>query len=353
MSIVSEGETKLGFYDLFNKEIGIDLGTANTLVTRNDKKIILREPSVVAMNLDTNQVVAVGEEAKQMIGRTPGNIKAIRPLRDGVIADFTVTEKMIKYFIRKTHPKTVPFGSINVAICVPSGVTEVEKKAVIEAAESAGAKKVMLIEEPMAAAIGAGLPIQDAFGSMVVDIGGGTTEIAVISYGGIVLSRSIRVGGDELDEAIVQFVRKEYNLMIGERTSEEIKINIGSAYPLKETITMDVTGRNLLTGLPKTFTLTSKEIMLALKEPINSIVEGVRYALERTPPELSSDIIQRGIMLTGGGALLKGIDILIAEETQVPVIIAENPLDCVAIGTGLAAKELRNQSKTSKKNRRY
>ncbi len=348
-----EGENKLGLYDLFNKEIGIDLGTANTLVTRNDKKIILREPSVVAMNLNTNQVVAVGEEAKQMIGRTPGNIKAIRPLRDGVIADFTVTEKMIKYFIRKTHPKTVPFGSINVAICVPSGVTEVEKKAVIEAAESAGAKKVMLIEEPMAAAIGAGLPIEDAFGSMVVDIGGGTTEIAVISYGGIVLSRSIRVGGDELDEAIVQFVRKEYNLMIGERTAEDVKINIGSAYPLKETISMEVTGRNLLTGLPKTFTLTSKEILLALKEPINSIVEGVRYALERTPPELSSDIIQRGIMLTGGGAMLKGLDVLIKQETQVPVIIAENPLDCVAIGTGLAAKELRNVRKSAKKNKNY
>lgn len=348
-----EGENKLGFYDLFNKEIGIDLGTANTLVTRNDKKIILREPSVVAMNLNTHQVVAVGEEAKQMIGRTPGNIKAIRPLRDGVIADFTVTEKMIKYFIRKTHPKQVPFGSINVAICVPSGVTEVEKKAVIEAAESAGAKKVMLIEEPMAAAIGAGLPIEDAFGSMVVDIGGGTTEIAVISYGGIVLSRSIRVGGDELDEAIVQFVRKEYNLMIGERTAEDIKINIGSAYPLKETISMEVTGRNLLTGLPKTFTLTSKEILLALKEPINSIVEGVRYALERTPPELSSDIIQRGIMLTGGGAMLKGLDILIKQETLVPVIIAENPLDCVAIGTGLAAKELRNVRKSAKKNKNY
>lgn len=343
----------MGLYDIFNKEIGIDLGTANTLVTRNNKEIILREPSVVAMNLDTNQVVAVGSDAKQMIGRTPGNIRAIRPLRDGVIADFTVTEQMIKYFIKKTHPKKMPFGSINVAICVPSGVTEVEKKAVIEAAESAGAKKVMLIEEPMAAAIGAGLPITEAFGSMVVDIGGGTTEIAVISYGGIVLSRSIRVGGDELDEAIVQFVRKEYNLMIGERTSEEIKINIGSAYPLKEAVSMDVTGRNLLTGLPKTLTLTSKEIMIALKEPVNAIVDGVRYALERTPPELSSDIIQNGIVLTGGGALLKGLDIIIQEETQVPVIIAENPLDCVAIGTGLASKELRHIKKHVKKNKSY
>lgn len=343
----------MGLYDIFNKEIGIDLGTANTLVTRNNKEIILREPSVVAMNLSNNSVVAVGSEAKQMIGRTPGNIKAIRPLRDGVIADFTITEKMIKYFIQKTHPKKMPFGSINVAICVPSGVTEVEKKAVIEAAESAGAKKVVLIEEPMAAAIGAGLPINEAFGSMVVDIGGGTTEIAVISYGGIVLSRSIRVGGDELDEAIVQFVRKEYNLMIGERTAEEIKINIGSAYPLKETVSMDVTGRNLLTGLPKTFKLTSKEIMVALKEPVNAIVDGVRYALERTPPELSSDIIQNGIMLTGGGALLKGLNLLIKEETQVPVVIAEDPLDCVAIGTGLFAKELRHISKNVKKNRAY
>lgn len=343
----------MGLYDLFNKEIGIDLGTANTLVTKNNKEIILREPSVVAMNLDNGQVVAVGSEAKQMIGRTPGNIKAIRPLRDGVIADFTVTEKMIKYFIKKTHPKMVPFGSINVAICVPSGVTEVEKKAVIEAAESAGARKVMLIEEPMAAAIGAGLPIEEAFGSMVVDIGGGTTEIAVISYGGIVLARSIRVGGDEFDAAVVQFVRKEYNLMIGERTAEEIKINIGSAYPLKETISMEVTGRNLLTGLPKTFTLTSKEILLALKEPVNSIVDGVRYALERTPPELSSDIIQNGIVLTGGGALLKGLDILIKEETQVPVVIADNPLDCVAIGTGMAAKELRRVRKQEKRVKRY
>lgn len=343
----------MGIYNFFISEIGIDLGTANTLVTKNGTEIVLREPSVVAINLDTNQVVAVGEEAKQMIGRTPGNIRAIRPLRDGVIADFTVTEKMLKYFIKKTHPNLVPFGSINVVICVPSGVTEVEKKAVIEAAESAGAKKVMLIEEPKAAAIGAGLPIEEAFGSMVVDIGGGTTEIAVISYGGIVISRSIRVGGDELDAAIVQFIRKEYNLMIGERTAEEIKINIGSAYPLKENLTMSVTGRNLLTGLPKSFNLTSKEIQLALKEPVNAIVEGVRYALERTPPELSSDIIQNGIMLTGGGALLKGIDILIKEETQVPVVIAENPLDCVAIGTGLAAKELRHMKRGNKKNRSY
>ena len=342
----------MSLYSVFNKELGIDLGTANTLVTRNNHKIILREPSVVAINLDTNEVVAVGVEAKEMIGRTPGNITAIRPLRDGVIANFTVTEKMIKYFIKKVHPKRMPFVSINVAICVPSGVTEVEKKAVIEAAESAGARKVMLIEEPMAAAIGAGLPIEDAFGSMVVDIGGGTSEVAVISYGGIVLARSIRVGGDEFDEAIVQFVRKEYNLMIGERTAELIKINIGSAYALKETLSMEVTGRNLLTGLPKTFTLTSKEIMIALKEPVNASVDGVRYALERTPPELSSDIIQNGIMLTGGGALLKGLDILIQEQTQVPVVIAENPLDCVAIGTGMAAKELRNIRKHTNKSKR-
>jgi len=341
----------LSVYNLFNRELGIDLGTANTLVTNSSKKIILREPSVVAIDLDSNKVVAVGEEAKQMIGRTPGNITAIRPLRDGVIADFTVTEKMIKYFIKKVHPKKAPFVNINVMICVPSGVTEVEKKAVIEAAESAGAKKVQLIEEPMAAAIGAGLPIEDAFGSMVVDIGGGTTEVAVISYGGIVLARSIRVGGDEFDEAIVQFVRKEYNLMIGERTAEQIKINIGSAYPLKETLSMEVTGRNLLTGLPKTFTLTSKEILLALKEPVNAIVEGVRYALERTPPELSSDIIQNGIMLTGGGALLKGLDTLIKEQTQVPVVIAEEPLDCVAKGTGVAAKELKYAGRQSTKRR--
>jgi len=341
----------LSIYNLFNKELGIDLGTANTLVTKNNHKIILREPSVVAINLDTKEVVAVGSEAKEMIGRTPGNIIAIRPLRDGVIADFTVTEKMIKYFIKKVYPKRMPFVAINVAICVPSGVTEVEKKAVIEAAQSAGARKVLLIEEPMAAAIGAGLPIEDAFGSMVVDIGGGTSEVAVISYGGIVLARSIRVGGDEFDEAIVQFVRKEYNLMIGERTAEQVKINIGSAYPLKDTLSMEVTGRNLLTGLPKTFTLTSKEILIALREPVNAIVEGVRYALERTPPELSSDIIQNGIMLTGGGALLKGLDTLIAEQTQVPVVIANEPLDCVAIGTGIAAKELKYSNKNSHKSK--
>ncbi len=342
----------MGFYELFNKEYGIDLGTANTLVTKNDKTILLREPSVVAVNLNNNEIVAVGEEAKNMIGRTPGSIQAIRPLKDGVIADFTATKKMIQYFIKKVNNKKWPFVSINVAICVPSGVTEVEKKAVIETAESAGAKKVMLIEEPMAAAIGAGLPIDEPVGIMVIDIGGGTSEIAVISYGGSVVEESVRVAGDEFDKAIIHFIRKEYNLTIGERTAEEIKIQIGSAHPLDKKLTMDITGRNLLTGLPRKLTISSDEIRTALSEPVNSIVEGVRMALEKTPPELASDIIKNGIVLTGGGGLLRNLDKLITLETGVTTYVAENPLDCVAIGTGIASKELRHFKK-ARKNRRY
>lgn len=324
------------FLNFFTKDIGIDLGTANTLVNVKSKGIVVREPSVVAIREGTNEVLDVGLGAKQMIGRTPGNIIAIRPLKDGVIADFEVTSKMLKYFIERACPKTSIFSAPRVVVGVPSGVTAVEKRAVIEAAISAGAKAAFLIEEPMAAAIGAGLPVAEPNGSMVVDIGGGTTEIAVISLGGIVTALSIRVGGDEMDEAIVHYIRKEYSLMIGERTAENIKMTIGSAYPMKEELKMDITGRNLLSGLPKTQSVGSNEILDALREPINAIVEGIKMSLEKTPPELASDIMMQGIMLTGGGALLKGLDVLIRKETGMPVQIAEEPLDCVAKGTGMA-----------------
>lgn len=324
------------FLNFFTKDIGIDLGTANTLVNVKSKGIVVREPSVVAIREGTNEVLDVGLGAKQMIGRTPGNIIAIRPLKDGVIADFEVTSKMLKYFIEKACPKTSIFSAPRVVIGVPSGVTAVEKRAVIEAAISAGAKAAFLIEEPMAAAIGAGLPVAEPTGSMVVDIGGGTTEIAVISLGGIVTALSIRVGGDEMDEAIVYYIRKEYSLMIGERTAENIKVAIGSAYPMKDELRMDITGRNLLSGLPKTQGIGSNEILEALREPINAIIEGIKMSLEKTPPELASDIMMQGIMLTGGGALLKGLDVLIRKETGMPVQIAEEPLDCVAKGTGMA-----------------
>jgi rod shape-determining protein MreB len=326
----------MGIFNVFTVEMGIDLGTANTLVNIKGKGIVVSEPSVVAYNRDENKVLAVGSEAKKMIGRTPGNVVAIRPLKDGVIADFEITHKMIKYFIQRAHPKKSLFFYPRVLVGVPSEVTEVEKRAVIEAAYAAGAKDALLIEEPMAAAIGAGLPVADATGSMVVDIGGGTTEIAVISLGGIVTSRSIRIGGDEMDEAIVNYIRKEYSLMIGERTAEDVKIKIGSAFPIGASQTMEITGRNLITGLPKSLTITSDEIREALKEPITAIIEGIKYTLEKTPPELSSDIMQHGVMLTGGGALLIGFDKLISIETGMPVKIADNPLDCVAIGTGLA-----------------
>lgn len=324
------------FFNFFTKDIGIDLGTANTLVNVKSKGIVVREPSVVAIKEGTNEVLDVGLGAKQMIGRTPGNIVAIRPLKDGVIADFEVTSKMLKYFIEKACPNKSLFHAPRVVVGVPSGVTAVEKRAVIEAALSAGAKAAFLIEEPMAAAIGAGLPVAEATGSMVVDIGGGTTEIAVISLGGIVTAQSIRVGGDEMDEAIVHYIRKEYSLMIGERTAENIKMEIGSAYPLNQELRMEITGRNLLSGLPKSQTVGSNEILEALSEPINAIIEGIKMSLEKTPPELASDIMMQGIMLTGGGALLKGLDILIHKETGMPVQIAEEPLDCVAKGTGMA-----------------
>lgn len=321
------------------KDIGIDLGTANTLVHVKGKGIVIREPSVVAINTKTNEVLAVGDAAKEMIGRTPGNIIAIRPMKDGVIADFDVTQTMLKYFIKRVMSKGV-FSKPRVVICVPSGVTEVEKRAVEEATMQAGAKEAYLIEEPMAAAIGANLPVEEPSGSMVVDIGGGTSEVAVISLGGIVTSKSLRIAGDELDESIVHYVKKEYNLMIGERTAEEIKMNIGAAYPKPKEEVMEIRGRDLITGLPKNLTISSSEIMEALKEPINSIVDSIKYTLEKTPPELASDIMDKGIMLTGGGARLSGLDKLIKNETGMPVSIAENPLDCVAIGAGKVLEEI-------------
>lgn len=321
---------------MFSKDIGIDLGTANTLVFMKGKGIVLREPSVVAVNVSTNRIAAVGEEAKNMIGRTPGSIVAVRPLKDGVIADFDITSAMMKYFIKKVARSSI-FNKPKVVVCIPSGVTDVEKRAVEEAAQQAGAGEVELIEEPMAAAIGAGLPVAEPIGSMVVDIGGGTSEVAVISLGDIVAACSVRVAGDKFDEAIVSYIKRKYNLLIGERTAENIKINIGSAYPYEgenENGTMDIKGRNLLDGLPKNITINSKEIRDALADPISSIVEAIKNTLESTPPELSADIIDYGIMLTGGGALLRNLDILIANETGMIVKVAERPLDCVADGTG-------------------
>lgn len=327
------------FGGLFSKDMGIDLGTANTLVYLKGRGIILREPSVVAIQRDTSSVLAVGDEAKQMIGRTPGNIVAIRPMKDGVIADFDITERMLRYFINKAIRKRVLFHP-RVVVSIPSGVTEVEKRAVIDATLQAGAREAYLIEEPMAAAIGAGLPVHEPMGNMVVDIGGGTTEVAVISLGGIVTSRSVRVAGDEMDEAIVQYVKRTYNLMIGERTAEQIKMEIGSAYPQENEQSMDIRGRDLITGLPKTVTITDKEILTALSEPVASIVEAVKVTLERTPPELSADIMDRGIILAGGGSLLKGLDKLLKEETGMPVYLAEEPLNCVALGTGKVLEEI-------------
>ncbi|EAX48112.1 cell shape determining protein, MreB/Mrl family [Thermosinus carboxydivorans Nor1] len=327
---------------LFNslaRDMGIDLGTANTLVHVKGKGIVLREPSVVAIQRDTGEVLAVGEEAKQMIGRTPGNIVAIRPLKDGVIADFDVTQAMLKYFIRKAMD-TRSFIRPRVVVGVPSGVTEVEKRAVIDATIQAGAREAYLIEEPMAAAIGAGLPVHEPTGNMVVDIGGGTTEVAVISLGGIVTSRSIRIGGDELDEAIIQYIKRTYNLMIGERTAEEIKISIGSAIVPAEDETMEIRGRDLVTGLPKTLPIRATEIQRALSEPVFGIIEAVKVTLEKTPPELAADIMDRGIVMTGGGSLLRGLDKLLNKETGMPVHIAEDALSCVALGTGKALESI-------------
>lgn len=321
---------------LFSQDIGIDLGTANTLVFVKGKGIVIREPSVVAVDQRSNppRVVAVGIEAKDMIGRTPGSITAVRPLKDGVIADFEITSDMLKAFIKRASSSS-PFVRTRVMICIPSGVTEVERRAVYDAAKSAGAKYVSLIEEPMAAAIGAGLPVSEAIGSMVVDIGGGTSEVAVISLGDVVTSRSVRVAGDNFDEAIIAYIKKKYNLLIGERTAEDIKITIGSAYPYDGEGAMNIKGRNLMDGLPKNIEISSEEIREALADPVNQILDAVRATLEKTPPELAADIIDKGIMLTGGGALLRGLDKLIAGETKIPVLIAEKPLDCVVDGTGI------------------
>lgn len=330
----------------FSNDIGIDLGTANTLVYVKDRGIVLREPSVVAIQQGSNRVLAVGEEAKRMLGRTPGNIVAIRPMKAGVIADFEVTEAMLRYFIRKAHNRKWVVRP-RIIISVPSGITEVEKRAVKDSATHAGAREVYLIEEPMAAAIGVGLPVQEPAGNMIVDMGGGTTEVAIISLAGIVLSRSVRVGGDEMDEAIVQYLKRVYNLMIGERTAEEIKITIGSAYPLGEEMSMEVKGRDLVAGLPKTLTITSEEIREALQEPVAAIVEAIRITLERCPPELSSDLVDRGVVLAGGTSQLRGMDKLIAEQTGLPVHVAEDPLSAVAEGTGVVLHELNFLRKVS------
>ncbi len=318
---------------LFSNDIGIDLGTATTLVFVKGEGVVLCEPSVVAIEKDSNRVVAVGEDAKKMLGRTPGNIIAIRPMKDGVISDFEITEAMLKYFIRKVHGRRKLLSPAMV-IAIPSGITAVEKRAVRDSAERAGARSVELVEEPKAAAIGVGLPVEEAAGNMIVDIGGGTTEFAVISMGGLVYAKSIRIAGDEMDQAIIEYLRKTYNLMTGERTAEEIKIRIGSAYPMEEELNMDVRGRDLISGLPKTISITSMEIREALFDPVQAIVDASKSTLEQTPPELSADLIDRGIVMAGGGSLLRGLDKRIAEETGLPVHIADDPLTAVVLGTG-------------------
>jgi len=337
------------------RDMGIDLGTANTLVFVKGRGIVVREPSVVAMRTDSGGIEAVGEQAKQMIGRTPGNIVAMRPMKDGVIADFQTTATMLRYFIRQAmKSKSGLSGKPRVMICVPSGITAVEKRAVEDAAVEAGARHAQTIEEPMAAAIGAGLPVGEPTGSMVVDIGGGTTEVAIISLGGIVTSRSIRIAGDEMDEDIIQHIKKTYNLMIGERTSEALKISVGTAMKTGTPESMDIRGRDLVTGLPKTFRVTSDEICDALSDTVGAIIDAVKITLEKSPPELAADIMDRGIILTGGGALLRNLDLRLSEETGMPVIVAENPLDCVAIGTGKALENYdvyRRRSNSSKRNR--
>ncbi|EFM09301.1 cell shape determining protein, MreB/Mrl family [Paenibacillus curdlanolyticus YK9] len=338
-----------------SKDLGIDLGTANTLVYVRGKGIVVREPSVVALRTDTKTIEAVGEHAKKMIGRTPGNIRAIRPMKDGVIADFETTATMIKYFIRQAQKQRALFPRHpNVMVCVPSGITAVEKRAVEDATKQAGAREAYTIEEPFAAAIGADLPVWEPTGSMVVDIGGGTTEVAVISLGGIVTSRSIRVAGDEMDEAIIQYIKRVYNLMIGERTAEQLKMEIGSAMPFDRTESIEIRGRDLVSGLPKTLSISSEEMREALTDTVNSIIDAVKITLEKCPPELSADIMDRGIVLTGGGALLHSLDKLLARETGMPVIVAENPLDCVAIGTGRALDNIhlfKNKSSSSRSKR--
>ena len=326
-------------FGMLSHDMAIDLGTANTLVYVKGEGIVLREPSIVAVQKGTDHVLSVGSEAKAMLGRTPGNIIAIRPMREGVIADFDVTERMLRHFIEKVH-KRKGLAKPRIVISIPSSVTEVESRAVRDSALQAGARDVYLIEEPMAAAIGAGLPIEEPTGNMIVDMGGGTTEVAVISLGGIVYGRSVRVAGQKLDEAIVNYIRRAYNVLIGERTAEDIKVGIGSAYPLKEESKMEVKGRDLVTGLPRTLEITSEEIRGAMEEPLVHIIDAVKMTLERTPPELSADIVDRGIVLTGGGALLRGLDQLLREETSLPIVIVDDPLSAVVLGSGKALDNL-------------
>ncbi len=326
-------------FRVFSNDLAIDLGTANTLVFARGRGIVVDEPSIVAINKLTNKVEAVGRAAKEMLGRTPGNIVAIKPMKDGVIADFDVTEEMLKYFIKKAHNRN-HLLSPRIVICIPSEITQVEKRAVRESALRAKASEVYLVEEAMAAAIGAGLPITEPSGNMIVDIGGGTTDIAVISLSGIVYSRSVRVAGNEMDEAIIQYIKRKHNLLIGERTAERIKIEVGSAATLDQSLTMEIKGRNLIEGIPKTLEITDEEVREALSDSISTIVNAVRVALERTPPELSADIADKGIVLTGGGALLKGLDHCIKEDTDLPVFLAEDPLSSVAIGTGMMLEEM-------------
>ena len=331
---------------LFSNDMGIDLGTATTLVFVKGEGVVLCEPSVVAIERGTSHVLAVGDEAKRMLGRTPGNIIAIRPMKDGVISDFEITEAMLRYFIKKVHHRKVLVRP-RIVIAIPSGITEVEKRAVKDSAERAGAREVFLIEEPIAAAIGVGLPIQEPIGNMIIDIGGGTTEIAIISLAGTVFSKSIRIGGDEMNEAIIEYLKKTYNLMIGERSSEDIKIKIGSAYPLEEEMSMEVKGRDLVAGLPKTVTITSEEIRESLQETLRAILEAVKVSLERTPPELAADLIDHGIVMAGGGSLLRGLDKLISEETGLPVHITDDPITAVANGTGIVLSEIQYLKKVT------
>jgi rod shape-determining protein MreB len=323
---------------VIGRDMAIDLGTANTLVYVRGKGIVLNEPSVVAINTSSTGIVAVGSEAKRMIGRTPGNIVAIRPLKDGVIADFDTTERMLRYFIQKVHRRS-RFAQPRIVVCVPSGITGVEQRAVKDTAYAAGARKVYIIEEPMAAAIGAGMPVHEPTGNMIVDIGGGTTEVAVISLGGIVCSESIRTGGDELDESIMSYVKKEYSLMLGERTAEEIKMSIGSAFPMPDEPHAEIRGRDLVSGLPKTIVVSAEEIRKAIEEPVNDIVDAVKATLDRCPPELAGDVMDRGIVITGGGALLRGLDERLRHETGMPVFLAEDPLHSVALGSGRCVEE--------------
>jgi rod shape-determining protein MreB len=319
------------------RDMAIDLGTANTLVYVRGQGIVLNEPSVVAINTRDQQALAVGMEAKRMIGRTPSHIQAIRPLRDGVIADFDITERMLRYFIKKVQSR--PWARPRIIVCVPSGITGVERRAVEEAAYHAGARRAYTIEEPMAAAIGVGLPVHEPSGSMVVDMGGGTTEVAVISLGGIVVARSIRIGGDEIDEALIQWVKKEYNLLLGDRTAEQLKMAIGSAWPFSDEPHAEIRGRDLVTGLPKTVIVTAQEVREAIEEPVQAVVDAVKYCLDKTPPELAADIMESGIVLTGGGALLRGLDVRIANETGTPVITADRPLHSVVVGSGRCLEE--------------